>query len=286
MNNCFPLVCLNGRFVEAAEARVSVFDRGFLYGDGLFETVRVCRGRLIHWPQHLERLRQGVEYLKIQPPCSGPELTDSAAALVRRNEADEAVLRVALSRGPGARGYSIQGAQCPTLLMTLHAAPSLDPNVLARWRCHVARSVRLPSLGSLSRCKSSNKLVQILAKAEAEDAGADEALLLEDEGRVVEASSGNLFWIRDDVVCTAPAAGSGILPGITRQTVLDICREKRREVLQTFVTPDELASAQGAFLTLSSLGIVEIASLDGRSVSSSPITVSLHQWLAESMVGP
>src|ERR1043166_3508915 len=136
------LVFLNGQFVPEERALVSVFDRGFLYGDGLFETIRVSGGHLFCWAQHLERLRRGTEFLKLQLPFGPKLLQEFAKRLIEANQLPEALLRICLSRGVGPRGYSPKGANRPSIVMSLHPAPKMDGRNPARWRLRIT-SLRL-----------------------------------------------------------------------------------------------------------------------------------------------
>ena len=120
------VVFLNGQFLPEAEAVVPVNDRGFLLGDGLFETLRVVNGKPFRFAQHLERMMRGADFLKIKPPFTPKELEQFAARLIEQNQMPDAILRVTLTRGPGERGYSSKGADRPTLVMTLHPAPSRE----------------------------------------------------------------------------------------------------------------------------------------------------------------
>src|SRR5580704_7565373 len=215
------IVFLNGEFVPEESARVSVFDRSFQFGDGLFETLRAYRGKPFRWADHFERLRRGAEFLKIRLPLGEEELRARAQELIERNRMPESLLRIALSRGVGKRGYLPKGADNPTVVMSLHAAPDAEAN--REWRVIIA-TPRLPANEPLAQFKTSNKLPQILARMEADAAGADEALLLNTDGEVVEGSGSNLFWIKDGTVCTPPLA-SGVLPGVTRVVVLEICKQ-------------------------------------------------------------
>ncbi len=263
-------VFLNGRFVPAEQAVVSVADRGFLYGDGVFELVPVHQGRPFRWPQHWDRFRCGADYLKIRIPFSGPELLGHAGRLVEENDMPSSLLRLALSRGVGIRGYSPKGANSPTLVMTLHEAPQEDPEDPICWNL-VTASQRLPAGDPLSCCKTANKLPQILARAEADAAGADEALLLNTNGDIIEGSAGNLFWIEAGAVHTPPLA-SGVLPGVTRAVILELCRSLGLAAREARATSAQLLSAEGVFLSLSSRGIVEAATLDGHPLAFSPLT--------------
>jgi branched-chain amino acid aminotransferase len=262
------IVFLNGQFVPEEEAVVSVFDRGFLYGDGLFETMRIFRGRPFRWAAHMERLERGAEFLRIAPPIHAEALRAAADELVARNQMQEALLRLTLSRGVGPRGYSPAGAVHPTLAMSLHPAPLTDRRNPPRWRL-VTASFRLPANEPIAQFKTCNKLPQILARAQADVAGADEALLLNTDGFVVEASSSNLFWIDDEGVATAPLP-SGVLAGVTRGVVWEICGGLGLAVREACVTPEQLRLPRGVFLSLSSVGVAEAVSLDGHDLSLSP----------------
>ncbi len=275
------IVFLNGRFVPEAEAVVPVFDRGFLYGDGLFETLRVYRGAPFRWAEHWRRLEQGAHLLNIRLPFSTAELRDFAAQLVERNRLPEALLRVTLSRGVGPRGYSPRGADTPTLVMTLHPVPDAAGQAPPLWRA-VTASFRLPANEALAQYKTCNKLPQVLARAEAETRGADEALLLNTRGEIVEGASSNLFWISEGVVCTPPL-DCGILAGVTRDLVLEICRKLGLPARETAITPSGLRQAQGVFVSLSSWGIVGITALDAEALARSPLVDRLQAAYQEAI---
>ena len=268
------MVFLNGQFVPEDQAFVSVFDRSFLYGDGLFETMRIFGGKPFRWNQHLARLQGGAEFLKIGLPFTSEALRGFAEQLIEANKMPDSLLRLTLSRGIGQRGYSPRGAERPSLVMTLHPALALDAQELPHWRL-IASSVRLPANERLAQFKTCNKLPQIVARAEADAAGADEALLLNTDGFVVEASSSNLFWIERDTVCTPPLA-SGILAGVTRAVVFEICQSLGLAVQEAGVTPDQLTKSQGIFLSLSSVGIAECLWLDGHDLAQSALVKKLR----------
>jgi len=268
------LVFLNGRFVPEEKAVVSVFDRSFLYGDGLFETLRVYGGKPFCWPQHLERLQRGAEFLNLRLPFAPAALQQFATELVAQNQMRESLLRISLSRGVGPRGYSPRGADQPVLVMSLRPAPPPDLQNPPQWRL-LTSSLRLPAREPLAQFKTCNKLPQILARAEAEAAGAQEALLLNTDGEVAEAASSNLFWIQSNVVCTPPLA-SGILAGVTRAVVLDICQNLGLPARERGIFPKALLQAEGIFLSLSSLGVVEAISLDGHPLRQSPLVPQIR----------
>ncbi|MGA2787255.1 MAG: aminotransferase class IV [Verrucomicrobiota bacterium] len=295
------LVFLNGQFVPEARAVVPVNDRGFLYGDGLFETMRVCGGRPFRLAQHLERLMRGADFLKIKCPFTPEELEDYAGQLIKQNQMPEAVLRVTLTRGPGERGYTPPIDSRPTVVMTLHAAPGARASGTARsdpllsqavpeagapiqWRL-VTSSCRIPADDPLSSFKTANKLVHIMARMEAVEKGADEALLVNTNGEAAETASGNLFWICDGQICTVPA-GRGVLPGITRAVVLEICRTLGLPTSERFIKPGTLRNSGGIFITQSALGIVPVTTLDGKPVAPSPLVEQISRAYGEVLAMP
>ena len=275
------IVFLNGKFVPEEEAVVSVFDRGFLYGDGLFETFRVYRGIPFCWEQHMERMRHGAELLRLQVPHGSAELRGFADELIRRNQMPESLLRITITRGVGQRGYSPQGAEEPSLVMSLHPAPMVDAEHPAQWKLMVS-SVRVPAKDLITQIKTCNKLSQVLARSEADAAGAQEALLVNTNGEIAEASSSNLFWVENGTVCT-PTLASGALPGVTRGLVLELCRLMELPTREVDTTPAQLNGAEAVFLSLTSMGIVEATHLDGRELRRAPlvgkISRAYREWL-------
>jgi branched-subunit amino acid aminotransferase/4-amino-4-deoxychorismate lyase len=180
-----------------------------------------------------------------------------------------AVLRLTLSRGPGDRGYSPKGAETPLVVMTAQPAQPVDPQNPPSWRLKTS-SFKLPASDPLSSFKTNNKLLQVLARAEAEAAEADDALMLNTNGEVAEASSANIFWIYRDTVYTTPT-GRGALPGITRAVVLELCQALNLPTNKRVIKPESLRKSEAIFLSLSSLGIVHVSALDGEFLPASPI---------------
>ena len=277
------LIFLNGKFVPEAQAVISVNDRGFMYGDGLFETMRVCNGRPFRMAQHLERMMRGADFLKIKCPFTPKELQNFAGQLIKKNKMPEAVLRVTLTRGPGERGYTPQTDSKPTVVMTLHTAPPMDVKNPVSWRL-VTSSYRIPAGDPLSAFKTANRLIHIMARMEAVEKGADEALLVNTNGEVAETASGNLFWVYQDNICTVPT-GCGVLPGITRSVVLEICQTLGLPTNKCVIKPKALRNSEGIFITQSALGIVPVTTLDGEAVAPSsrldPVLRAYHEMLAK-----
>jgi aminodeoxychorismate lyase len=277
------IVFLNGQFVPELQAVVPVNDRGFMYGDGLFETMRVCGGRPFRMAQHLERMTRGADFLKIKCPFTPKELVNFAEQLIGQNQMPEAVLRVTLTRGPGERGYTPQIDSQPTVVMTLHTAPPMDVENPVQWRL-ITSSYRIPAADPLSSFKTMSKLVHVMARMEAVEKDADEALLVNTNGEVAETASGNLFWVYQENICTAPT-GRGVLPGITRSVVLEICQRLGLPTNKCVIKPKALRNSEGIFITQSALGIVPVATLDGEPVAPSPlldpVLRAYHEMLAK-----
>jgi aminodeoxychorismate lyase len=267
------LVFLNGHFLPEAQAVVPVNDRGFLLGDGLFETIRVVNGRSFRMAQHLERMARGAEFLKIKSPFAPKELEKIAAQLIEQNKMPDAILRVTLTRGPGERGYSPKNAGTPTIVMTSHAAPSLENPV--EWNL-VTSSFHIPAADPLSSFKTTSKILHVMARAEAAEKGADEALLINTNGEVAETASGNLFWVYEDKICTVPT-GRGVLPGITRAVVLEICQSLGLQVNKRVIKAEALRNSAGIFVTQSALGIVPVVAFNGEPVAPSPLVDQIAQ---------
>jgi aminodeoxychorismate lyase len=275
------LVFLNGQFLPETQAVVPVNDRGFLLGDGLFETTRVVRGKPFRFAQHLERLARGADFLKIKLPFTPKELENFAGRLIEENQMPEAILRLTLTRGPGGRGYTPDGKSKPTVVMTLHPAPPPNP---AGWNL-ITSSFRIHAADPLSAFKTTSKILNILARAEAVEKGADEALLLNTNGEVAETASGNLFWIHDDAICTVPT-GHSVLPGVTRAVVLEICHSLGLETNTYVIKPEALHGSNALFVTQSVAGIVPVVTFDGTPVTSSllvgQIAQAYHEMLLQS----
>jgi aminodeoxychorismate lyase len=269
------IVFLNGKFVPEEQALVSVFDRSFLYGDGLFETILVANGAPFRWEQHMERLLNGAAFLGITLPYPRKELNGFAMKLIRENRLSNGMLRLTLSRGIGVRGYSPRGAASPTLVMALSTMPNSGPNVLQDWALRTS-SFKLPAQQPLAQFKNCNKLAQILARAESEQAGANEALLANTDEFIVEGASSNLFWIDQGIICTPPLS-SGILSGVTRLLIIELCRGLSLQTSERNISGSGLLNSDGVFLSLSTIGIAQGVSLDGKPLRQSPLTQRLYR---------
>jgi len=229
------LIWLNGALVEAGAARVAPDDRGLTLGDGLYETFPLVDGMPDGLAEHLERLREGCRVLRL--PFPDADIPDAITRLAVANDLGAATIRLTLTRGAGARGLPPPADPKPTLLIV--AAPPAPPPKPVR--VIVARSTRRNERSPLSRIKTLNCLDSLLARMEATEAGVDDALLLNTEGRIAEASSSNLLAVIDGVVVTPPVA-DGALPGVARGRAL------AGGAIERSLTPADLSRATALFL--------------------------------------
>jgi len=205
---------LNGRFVKAASAKIPIQDRGFRYGDGLFETIAVYHSRPYQWDLHIARLKKGLEALEIPADISG--VREAILKLLDKNKLTEATLRIAISRGSGSQGYLPIGCACPTILIEAHERVTPPANPSALW----LSTYEKPSPQALPiACKTAQGLNATLVRMEASHHGCLDGLQLNKDGHITEASSANLFWKIGNVLYT-PDEACGLLPGTTRAALM------------------------------------------------------------------
>jgi len=257
-------VWVGGQVVGADEARISVFDHGLLYGDGVFEGMRVYGGEIFRLEDHLSRFERGAGALGIALP-GGLEATRRAVLeTARAYGRPEAYIRLVLTRGRGALGVDPTTCDDPQLICIVTRIALYPEEKLARGIDLVTSSLRRPSPDALDPgMKSLNYLNSVLAKREARLRGADEALILNLQGRVAEASVANVFACRNGLLMTPPTT-EGALPGITRASVLEIAAGLGIETRECALGRMDLICADEVFLTGSGARIVPVATLDGQ----------------------
>lgn len=270
------MICwLNGVYENIEQVRIDPRDRGFLLGDGIFETMLAVDGAVHHAKQHLARLSGAAELLGIPMPFSNVEITDAMMNLLKVNHLTlgRAALRLTLTRGVGARGVAPPSEAAPTILMTVVSAP--PPPV--QMRGIISSYVRNEKSVS-SRIKSLNYLDNILARNEAAQKGADEALMCNGSGDIVCASAANIFIAADGVLYTPPV-GNGALAGIMRGIVMEAAMAQDIPYHEAPISRAALANASEAFLTNALIGVCPLIWIDGLPVGSGetgPITRRLR----------
>jgi branched-chain amino acid aminotransferase/4-amino-4-deoxychorismate lyase len=255
---------------------VELSDRGLLLGDGLFETLLWRDGRLVLFEAHARRMQAGCEALGLPAPDAG-ELRRAAEAAVREAGLvdSRAAVRLTWTAGPGGRGLDRPETMRPRLFATAAPAPSSQTPVVL-----TTVSVRRNEGSPASRLKTLAYLDNVLARAEARAAGADEALILNNRGEVACAAAANLFWVWDGGLFT-PALSCGVLDGIMRAAVMRAAQGLGLAVAEVAVERSTLDRAEGLFLTNSLIGVREVALLDGAPIQRSPVTARLRDALAD-----
>lgn len=264
-------VCwLNGHMVPLNEAKISVFDHGLLYGDGVFEGIRFYRRKPFMLPDHLERLFDSARALALALPFTAEQITDAIEETIAAFSLDEGYLRVVVTRGEGALGIDPKNCSQPSIFVVADKLNMVSEAIRqCGARAIIASTRRLPPDGLDPRIKSLNYLNHILARIEANHAGADEAILLNASGRVAEGTADNVFIVRWGKLLTPPPI-EGALTGITREVVMELAREADIEVVEMALAPYDLYTADECFLTGTGAELIPVAEVDGRKMKSCP----------------
>jgi branched-chain amino acid aminotransferase len=260
-----------GDFVAAAEARVSIFDHSFLYGDGAFENVAFRGRRLYALEVHLDRLDGSCAYLRLELPLGRGELREVCLETIRRNQLEDGYLRIVASRGEGYPSLDPRKTSGAQLVLSLQAASPAASAPPGR-RLVVGSTRRTPASSLDPRAKLNNYGNHVVAKLEAIAAGVDDTVMLDGEGTVAELSAANLFVLRGGELATPPPGA--ILVGITRETVLRLVGAGLVEgvaAVERRLTPLELYTAEEVILTGTATGIVYAAEIDGRTIGDGGI---------------
>ncbi len=285
-------IWMDGKIVDEADARVPVTDHGLLYGDGVFEGMRVMSGRVFRLDRHLERLQFGARVLALTLPHSPAEIREVVESTVRAFGQREAYIRLLVTRGVGPLG--VDPTTCPraSLVCIVTTIKLFTEEQRERGLDMITSSYRRPAPDVLDvRVKSLNYLNSVLPKLEARQRNADEALLLNGRGHIAEAAVANVFALRGRTLLTPPAS-DGCLEGINRGAVMELGSRIGLEVSERSLGRADLFSASEVFLTGSGAGVITVRSLDGRLLGlgqRGPITAqlqSLHRELAESESTP
>jgi branched-chain amino acid aminotransferase len=270
-------VWLNGGVVAAEDAHIDIADRGFLLADGLFETMLAKSGSIERLDAHLARLIDGAKVLGIPVPLAAATLAEACGAVLAANGLESVVragLRLTLTRGPGPRGVLPPKEPRPTVLITAAAASSPPASTTAI----TARTVRRDATSPLSHIKSLAYTGNILARIEADAAGASEALILNTDGNLAETTSSNVFLVEDGTLVTPPVS-DGVLPGIARAAVIESAKGLGITIWEESISVERLRNASEIFLTNSLIGVCPLAILDGRVLSPGDVTARFRQTL-------
>jgi branched-chain amino acid aminotransferase len=275
------LVYVDGEYVPRSEAKISVYDHGFLYGDGVFEGIRAYSGTVFRLREHIERLWHSARMLKMELPWSMEEMERVILETLRRNSLEEAYIRVLVTRGIGDLGIDPRTCEKRSLIVIAQPLKALLGEEFKKEGVRTIMTwVRRDSVDATTHeTKSLNYLNSILAKIEAIQAGVPEAILLDRNGFVSEGSAENIFIVRDGHIYTPPST-TGILPGVTRSAVMEIADALGYSVEERNVTPFELISADEVFFTGTAAEIVPVREINGRPIGEGgrgPITAQLME---------
>ena len=261
-------IYLNGKLVEGSEAKISVFDHGLLYGDGVFEGIRSYGSLVFKLKEHIDRLYESAHTLLLKIPLTKQEMVQAVVATLKANRLKDAYIRLVVTRGPGDLGLDPRKCERATVFIITDKIV-LYPDRVYKEGMEI---VTVPTPRNVPEAlnpqiKSLNYLNNILAKIEATNAGVQEALMLSAHGYVAECTGDNIFIVRGGALLTPPPY-AGILKGITRACVMDLARKAKVAVREEVMTRHDLYNAEECFLTGTAAEIAPIVKIDGRTVGT------------------
>ncbi len=271
-------IYLDGKFVPEADAKVSVFDHGLLYGDGIFEGIRFYNGRVFKLEEHLERLWDSARSICLEIPIDRSEMTEALLETIRRNGLREGYIRLVVTRGVGNLGLNPVQCKHPSVFIIATTIALYPKEVYESGLTVVTCATRRTGAAALNPAvKSLNYLNNVMARIEANLANADEALMLNEAGNVAECTADNVFIIKRGRIFTPPIA-AGALRGITRSVVFDIAAELGLEITETDITRHDVFVADECFLTGTAAELIPVIKVDGRPIGEGkpgPITAKM-----------
>ncbi|MBT9172471.1 MAG: Branched-chain-amino-acid aminotransferase [Syntrophomonadaceae bacterium] len=281
------IIYLNGDFVQGEEARISVFDHGFLYGDGVFEGLRAYGGRVFRLDEHLTRLYESAKSIMLEVPENYDEMKAVTLETIRRNNLRDAYLRLVVSRGTGDLGLDPRKCPKATTVIIASSIVLYPQELYEKGLSIITVATRRNVPDALDpKIKSLNYLNNVLVKIEANRAGVMEAVMLNAQGYVSEGTADNIFIVRRGRILTPPGY-AGALEGITRQVVMELALENGRQVLEQPFTRHDLYVAEECFLTGTAAEVIPVIEVDGRTIGKGtpgPLTLDLmkrfHQLTA------
>ncbi|MEE8182865.1 MAG: branched-chain-amino-acid transaminase [Thermoplasmata archaeon] len=262
-----PIVYIDGQYLPKKDAKISVFDHGLLYGDGIFEGIRTYGGRVFKLDRHLERLYQSAGMISLEVPLGQADFRDVILEVCRRNEVQEGYIRPIVTRGAGTLGLDPRRTERPTVIVIATTlAPLYEEKAEQGLRLITSKWRRNPPQALNPNIKSLNYLNNILAMLEVIEKGMDEAVMLDMDGFVSEGSADNIF-IYDGSTFISPPVETN-LPGVTRETAIELIREKGWDFREEKFRMETLYSAQEVFLTGTAAEIAPVVEVDSRKIGS------------------
>ena len=263
-------IYIDGNFYPKDEAKISVYDHGLLYGDGVYEAIRAYDGLVFKLNEHIHRLYESAKSIKIEIPLTKKEMTEAVLKTLRKNWLKEAYIRIVVTRGKGPMGVDPRNCPKPTIIIITEKREPFFGRGEKGITAIITSIRRTPPWAMDPRIKSLNYLNNILARIEAIEAGADESIMLNDRGFLAEGSTENLFIVEESKIFTPPLTAS-ILKGITRGVVIRIARELGYEVEEMDLTMHDLFNADEVFVTGTAAEIVPISKVSGRVIGTGDV---------------
>src|SRR6266446_2216092 len=274
----FSQIYIDGKFYAEGDAKVSVFDHGLLYGDGIFEGIRFYNGRVFRLEEHLERLWDSARSICLELPMTHEEMTEAVLETIRQNHLHDGYIRLLVTRGIGNLGLNPEQCKSPSVIIIAATIALYHEDFYRKGLSIVTCATRRSNPASLNPAvKSLNYLNNVMARIEANLASADEALMLNDAGNVAECTADNVFIIKHSQIFTPPTT-AGALQGITRSVVFDIAGEFDLKVVEADFTRHDIFVADECFLTGTAAEIVPVVKADGRIIGNGkpgPITARI-----------
>jgi branched-chain amino acid aminotransferase len=275
-----PKVYISGKLYEKADAKVSVFDHGLLYGDGVFEGIRSYAGNVFKMKAHVDRLYDSARAIHLEIPMSRADMAKAINDTLAVNGLDDAYIRLIVTRGAGSLGLDPRKTTDPQVIIITDSIALYPPELYEHGlKIITAGTIRNHPAALSPRVKSLNYLNNIMAKIEATNAGCLEALMLNHEGKVAECTGDNIFIVREGVIHT-PSIDSGLLEGITRQAVIDLARARGLTVVERPMERHDVYTAHECFLTGTAAEVIPVIECDARPIGEGkpgPITKDLHK---------
>jgi branched-chain amino acid aminotransferase len=273
-------VWINGQLYDKQDAKISVYDHGLLYGDGVFEGLRSYGGRVFRLDKHLDRLWNSAKAILLSIPYSREEISRGIAETLKTNSLEDAYVRITITRGSGTLGFDPSHAANPQVILITDHITVYPPEFYRQGLEIITASTQRNHPAALSpRIKSLNYLNNILAKIECTQAGCMEALMLNHKGEVSECTADNVFLVKNGVLLTPPT-DAGILEGITRDAVIELARKSGREVREATITRHDVYIADEVFLTGTAVELISVVKVDSRPIGNGkpgPVTQDLQE---------
>jgi len=284
------LVYIDGKYYPKSEAKISVYDHGLLYGDGVFEGIRAYHGIVFHLKEHIDRLYRSAHPILLKIPMTKTELTEAVLKTLKKNNLKNAYIRLVVTRGVGDLGLDPRKCPKATVIIITESMLQLNsPEALANGITTTITWVkRNPVDAATHEIKSLNYLNSVLGKIEANNTGADEAICLNKTGYVCEGVGENIFIVRDGEIITPPVS-SGALNGITRAVIIRLAKKLGIEVTERNITPNELFTADEAFFTGTAAEVAPIREVNKRVIGAGkpgPVTKRIMQEFEKATKDP